>query len=138
MAAKKIIFSNQKGGVGKTTTAVNLGGILRRKATKFSSYLDSRGTCPALSRLTRREAGSYDVIVGKCNAQDAYQETPVPNLYAIGGGIDLAGLSVELVNELAREFFFEECVVQERSEWIYPGRLSPFPGFGYHQRDVLG
>jgi chromosome partitioning protein len=120
MAAKKIIFSNQKGGVGKTTTAVNLGAYLAEKDNRVLLIdLDSQGNLSSAVSADPRHLGSYDVIVGKCTPKEAYQETPVPNLYAISGGIDLAGLSVELVNELAREFFLKNALATIEEEWDY-------------------
>lgn len=120
MAAKKIIFSNQKGGVGKTTTAVNLGAYLAQKGNKVLLMdLDSQGNLTSSVSADPKRKGSYDVIVGKCTPQEAYQETPVMNLYAISGGIDLAGLSVELVNELAREFFLKNALASVEHDWDY-------------------
>lgn len=120
MAAKKIIFSNQKGGVGKTTTAVNLGAYLAQKGSKVLLIdLDSQGNLTSSVSADPKGKGSYDVIVGKCTPQEAYQDTPVMNLYAISGGIDLAGLSVELVNELAREFFLKNALASVERDWDY-------------------
>lgn len=120
MAAKKIIFSNQKGGVGKTTTAVNLGAYLAQMGHKTLLIdLDSQGNMSSAVSADPRKPGSYDVIVGKCKPADAYQETPVINLTAIAGGIDLAGLSVELVNELAREFFLKNALSHIEHDWDF-------------------
>lgn len=120
MAAKKIIFSNQKGGVGKTTTAVNLGAYLAEMGNKVLLIdLDSQGNLSSAVSAEHKHLGSYDVIVGKCSPKEAYQETPVMNLYAISGGIDLAGLSVELVNELAREFFLKNALAPIEEDWDY-------------------
>jgi chromosome partitioning protein len=120
MAAKKIIFSNQKGGVGKTTTAVNLGAYLAEKGNKVLLIdLDSQGNLSSAVSADNNHNGSYDLIVGKCTPKEAYQDTPVRNLYVISGGIDLAGLSVELVNELAREFFLKNALVSIENDWDY-------------------
>jgi chromosome partitioning protein len=120
MTAKKIIFSNQKGGVGKTTTAVNLGAYLAEKGNKVLLVdLDSQGNLSSAVSADLKHNSSYDVIVGKCTPREAYQSTPVLNLSVISGGIDLAGLSVELVNELAREFFLKNALASIESDWDY-------------------
>ena len=120
MGTKKIIFSNQKGGVGKTTTAVNLGAYLAKMGKKVLLIdLDSQGNMTSAVSINAKAMGSYDVIVGKCSPSEAYQETPVKNLYAIAGGIHLAGLSVELVNELAREFFLKNTLSKIEEDWDF-------------------
>ena len=97
---KKIIVSNQKGGVGKTTTAVNLGAFLAQMGKKVLLIdLDSQGNLSSAVSADVKGNTSYDVMVGKCTPQEAYQESPVRNLTTIAGGINLAGLNVELVNE---------------------------------------
>lgn len=120
MSANKIIFSNQKGGVGKTTTAVNLGAYLAEKGNKVLLIdLDSQGNLSSAVSADPKMKSSYDVIVGTCAPQQAYQSTPVHNLSVIAGGIDLAGLSVELVNELAREFFLKNALSSIEQDWDY-------------------
>jgi chromosome partitioning protein len=120
MAAKKIIFSNQKGGVGKTTSAVNLGSYLAQMGYKVLLVdLDSQGNLSSAVSADMKMPGSYELIVGKCSAEEAYQKTPQENLVAIAGGIDLAGLGIELVNELAREFFLKNALAPIESNWDY-------------------
>jgi len=120
MGAKKIIFSNQKGGVGKTTTAANLGAYLAHQNYKVLLIdLDSQGNLTSAVSGNQRLPGSYDVIVGTCPPEEAYQVTPVENLFIIGGGIHLAGLSVELVNELAREFFLKNALAGIEENWDF-------------------
>ena len=120
MVAKKIILSNQKGGVGKTTTAVNLGAYLAQMGQKVLLIdLDSQGNLSSAVSADIKLLTSYDLITGKCTPEQAYQKTPVDNLFAIAGGIDLAGLSVELVNELAREFFLKNALAPVEKDWDY-------------------
>ena len=120
MVAKKIIFSNQKGGVGKTTTVVNLGAYLAQMGHRVLLIdLDSQGNLTSAVSGDGKKPGSYDVIIGKTPVRDAYQTTPVKNLFAISGNINLAGLNVELVNELAREFFLRNVLADIDDEWDF-------------------
>lgn len=110
MQAKKIIFLNQKGGVGKTTTAVNVGSALARDGNKVLLVdLDSQGNLSSSVSADTSKPGIYEVLAGEADIS-AIQTTPVNNLYCLSGGINMAGLAVELVDEDNREFFLKNAL----------------------------
>ena len=110
MQAKKIIFLNQKGGVGKTTTAVNVGSALAREGYKVLLVdLDSQGNMSSSVSADTSRPGIYEILAGEADFS-AVQTTPVEGLYCLSGGINMAGLAVELVDEEEREFFLKNAL----------------------------
>ena len=101
-----IAIVNQKGGVGKTTTAVNLSAGLAM-AGHSALLIDMDPQCSATSgvgiRLTQEEASTYDVLLGQSTAENALKKTMLPSLQAIGASQDLIGAEIELVNVEKRE-----------------------------------
>ena len=119
MQAKKIIFLNQKGGVGKTTTAVNVGSALAREGYKVLLVdLDSQGNLTSAVSADTSKPGIYEILAGEADLS-AVQTTPVDGLFCLSGGINMAGLAIELVDEDNREFFLKNALSSFDGKYDY-------------------
>ncbi|HEX8863930.1 MAG TPA: AAA family ATPase [Actinomycetes bacterium] len=101
-----IAVANQKGGVGKSTTAVNLGAYLALAGARVLVVdLDPQGNASTGLGLDHRqiEPSVYEVLMGDSDAASAIHKTAVGNLDVLPSTIDLAGAEVELVNAFSRE-----------------------------------
>src|SRR5439155_22372517 len=99
--ARIIAIANQKGGVGKSTTAVSLGAALADLGYRvLVADLDPQGNASTGMgiRHDAREFTVYDVIVAEAPVTDAVVATPVEGLFATPSTIDLAGAEIELVS----------------------------------------
>ena len=99
-------MSNQKGGVGKTTTAVNLAASVAERGKRVLLVdLDPQGNATSGVGIDRRQVASsiYDVLINDTPTQEAVLETAVKRLYILPSNISLAGAEIELVSMLARE-----------------------------------
>lgn len=104
--AKTIAIVNQKGGVGKTTTAVNLTAALGAKGYRVLLVdIDPQGNSTSGLGVSKRalEHSSYSVLVDKVPITDVILKTPYKNVYLLPSNIDLAGAELELVDQDKRE-----------------------------------
>ena len=103
---KIISFSNQKGGVGKTTTAINIAAYVAMAGKRVLLVdFDPQGNATSGFGIEKNklEFSSYDVLMGECTPEQAISETMVTNLSVMPCNIDLAAAEVDLVNLPARE-----------------------------------
>ena len=97
--AKVVSFSNQKGGVGKTTSCVNISAQIANKGKKVLMIdMDPQGNATSGLGLQKSKIKNtiYDVIIGRCQIEDAIIKTKFKNLSVVAANIDLAGAELEL------------------------------------------
>ena len=120
MKTKIILFLNQKGGVGKTTSAINLGASLAEMGKRTLLIdIDSQGNLTSGVGLDARKSGVYEVLAGSAELSEVIQQTAVRNLFAIGSNIHMAGLAIELVNQDRREYFIRDAFSPLEGNWEY-------------------
>ncbi|MBQ7643295.1 MAG: ParA family protein [Clostridia bacterium] len=119
---KIIAFSNQKGGVGKTTTCVNMSAYLASRGQKVLIVdMDAQGN--ATTGLgydkSRLEKSIYNVLIEGEDIEEVSLKTNIENLYLLPSSIDLAGAEVELVQLKNRDKRFSEAIEKVRDKYDY-------------------
>lgn len=120
--AKTVAIVNQKGGVGKTTTAVNLTAALGAKGYKTLLIdIDPQGNSTSGFGINKRELAksSYNVLIGGCPAREAIIKTKFDNVSVMPSSMDLAGAELELVDIDKRESKLKTAIAPIKDEFDF-------------------
>ena len=117
--ARVVAVANQKGGVGKSTTAVSLGAALAELGNQVLVIdLDPQGNASTGMgiRHVARDVTTYEVLLAQAPIDNAIVQTPVDGLFAVPSTIDLAGAEIELVSQFSRETRLNKALEPVRTE----------------------
>ncbi|HZK33768.1 MAG TPA: AAA family ATPase [Bacillota bacterium] len=117
-----IAIANQKGGVGKTTTNVNLSACLAVAGKRVLTIdIDPQGNTTSGLGINKNEVDKsiYDVIINEVDANDAIIHTEIDNLDIIVSNIQLAGAEIELVSMISRETILKKALSQVKDKYDY-------------------
>lgn len=119
---KIIAIANQKGGVGKTTTTVNLAaalGVLEKKILLIDADPQANASSGLGIDIEEITAGTYQILEHTVSAKDAIQATTSPNVDIIPAHIDLVAIEIELVDKQEREYMLRKSLEEVKDIYDY-------------------
>ena len=119
---RAIVVANQKGGVGKTTTAINLAACLAEAGQKVLAIdMDPQGNMTSGLGVDKDaiENTVYELLLGESSVEDCLQEEVIENLSVIGSNINLSAAEIELIGEEEKEYILQKAIAPIRDNYDF-------------------
>ncbi|MDR2477577.1 MAG: ParA family protein [Treponema sp.] len=117
---KIYVFVNQKGGVGKTTSAINIGAYLAEEGKSVLLVdFDAQANLSSGVGIKPPKPGIYELLSGAAGIDEAVRKTVVPHLDVIPASIDLSGAAVELIEQEERDFFLKKALEPVKNHYDF-------------------
>lgn len=120
--ARVIAIANQKGGVGKTTTAINLSACLAERNKRILAIdIDPQGNTTSGLGVNKNnlENTIYQMMIGECSLQECLIKTDFDNLYLLPSNVNLAGAEIELIGISEREYILKNYIDKVRDDYDF-------------------